>query len=297
MVENDLVNKRMVERSLLKEDFGQFKTPEAFKKREKIFIVGPPRSGTTLINSLLSQNLFLPECSFISNLLKMFDEIYRFSDDLRFHYYVYDLINLVSIFQKPIYDLLFISSKTVKSKSRDLLVYKDPMLTIYLQYFDLFFMDTYKVIFCVRDPRDTIASMYEVLRKQQDERNTHALLKQAEDFIFPFYYKIFAIDHSIESVNLDRILFIRYEDVVSKEKMQISNLENFIGRRLKFSTRNEAVSNRLDPTSPYYSENYGGLITTKFVGSYKSVLKSLRSKKLKNFIHIILINLIIKHFT
>ena len=281
MVDNDIVNRRMIERSLPKENLGELLTPEAFKNREKIFIVGPPRSGTTLLNSLISRDLFLPECSFVSNLLKMFDEIYKYSDDERFHYYVHDLNHLVSIFQKPIFDLLFISSKTVRSEPNDLLVYKDPMLTLYIQYFDLFFNDSYKVIFCVRDPRDTIGSMYKVLRKQQENASPRSLLKQAKDFIYPFFKKIYAINQNIDSVDLDRILFIRYEDVVVKDKNQISKLETFIGRKLDFSTKNEVVLDRLDSTSPFYSENYGGVITTKTMGSYKSILKKAQIKKIE----------------
>ena len=60
---------------------------------EKIFIVGPPRSGTTLVNLLIAGENFLPECTFISTLLRIFDEMLKYSDDKRFNYFADNLNN------------------------------------------------------------------------------------------------------------------------------------------------------------------------------------------------------------
>ena len=281
MADNKILNRKMNQRSLGKDIIVQSTTPETFKKREKLFIVGPPRSGTTLLNSLLSGDLFLPECSFVSNLFKMFDEIFKYSDEERFHYYVNNLNNLVKIFEKPIYDLLYTSSKIINTNSVDLLVYKDPMLTNYIQYFDLFFGDTYKIIFCVRDPRDTVASMFKVNQKQHQNSDNRALFTQSINFVFPFYKKIFDIDQELEVVNLKKLVFIRYEDIVSNEKTQISRLETFIKHKLDFSTENEIVSSRLDRTSPFYSENYGRSVTTKPIGKFRTILNRAQIKEIE----------------
>ena len=144
-------------------------TPDTIKNSTKIFIVGPPRSGTTLVYSTMENEFFLPECTFVSTLMKVFDETYKFSDDERFNYYGHNLANMAEIFKKPIYDFLFTAISKVGGNLSNRFIYKDPILTLYLEYFHLFFDHSFKIVFCVRDPRDVVSSMFNVLKNQNRE--------------------------------------------------------------------------------------------------------------------------------
>src|SRR5215471_11958199 len=166
-MENELTKNRVLKRKKSSEILVEQTTSHRFEQATKVFVVGPPRSGTTLIYSLIAGNEFLPECTFVSTLMNVFDSVYKYSDDERFEYYGHSLANLTAIFKKPICDFLFTAAVKVGGVSAKQLIYKDPILTLYLEYFPLFFGDSYKVVFCIRDPRDVVASMFSVLKKEK----------------------------------------------------------------------------------------------------------------------------------
>ncbi|HUE98856.1 MAG TPA: sulfotransferase, partial [Anaerolineales bacterium] len=235
-------------------------------------MVGPPRSGTTLIYSLIAGESFLPECTFVSTLMKVFDETYKFEDDERFKYFGHTLANLVEIFKKPINDLLYTAALKVDGVSTNRFIYKDPMLTLYLGYFPLFFGDSYKVVFCVRDPRDTIASMFNVLKKKNSEEDADALFGEAIDFIWPFYRIIYQLDEKAADIDRDKLIFVKYEDLVTGNPETVQALERFLGTAIDLHSPNENIQDRLDETSPFFSENYGKPVTTRPVGKYRDSL-------------------------
>jgi hypothetical protein len=246
--------------------------PKEFIHINKFFIVGPPRSGTTLVNSIISDKYFLPECTFISNLFRSFMETYKYGEQERFHYYCYSLSNLVEIYKKPIYDLLY-TAKIVSNNILDkYIVYKDPVLANYIQYFDLFFPGTYKVIYCIRDPRDTVASMYSVLSKQNPDTPSSELFNQAIQLIFPYYQIIYQIENSDPDYNRERICLLKYENLVMLDNLEIKKLESFLKIKINNFKENIYVKGKLDEKSPFYSENYGKSITTTPVGNYKKGL-------------------------
>lgn len=257
-------------------------TLEDIKNSTKIFVVGPPRSGTTLIYSMIAQDLFLPEATFVSSLMKFFDETYKFSDKERFEYYAHDLQNLVRIFKKPIYDFLYSGTLKVGGISEKRFIYKDPMLTLYLEYFPLFFDDSYKVVFCVRDPRDTVSSMFQVLKKQNPKKNSRVLFDEAVDFIFKFYKSIQQINNKTVNIAKDKIIFIKYEEIVLGDHEAVRALEGFLGFAINSQGMNITINDKIDRTSPFYSENYGNAITVNPIGKYKNILTSEQVAKIEN---------------
>ena len=248
------------------------RTPPGIAQGKKIFVLGPPRSGTTLIYSLIAGDCFLPECTFVSTLIESFHQIYKNGDNERFDYYGHTLANLVEIFRKPIYDFLYTASLKVGGVSKYCFIYKDPMLTHYLEYLPLFFGDNYKVLFCIRDPRDVVASMLRVLQKKNEAAEPDALFDEAIHFIFPFYKAIYRLDNTIDDVGRDKILFVRYEHLVTGREETLRDLETFLGITVNLHSVNESMIARLDQTSPFYSENYGKPITTRLIGSYQDSL-------------------------
>lgn len=318
LIDDNFINNRLLDRKKSSNLIIKQTTPDAIKDGTKIFVVGPPRSGTTLVYSMLANEFFLPECTFVSTLMKVFDETYKFSDDERFNYYGHNLANTVEIFKKPIYDLLYTAISKVGGNSSDRFVYKDPILSLYLEYFELFFDHSFKIVFCVRDPRDVVSSMYNVLKKQNDisgERHvapvnvdrttnliyalrhmwrsitttpddlqnseTDALLDKAINIIFPFYQKIHNIDTVANFIDKDKIFFVKYEHIAAGNNEAIQNLETFLGFSINLHGGNENVKGKLDETSPFYSENYGKTITTNPIGKYKNSFTPEQIKKIE----------------
>jgi hypothetical protein len=248
------------------------KTQE-LRQATKIFVVGPPRSGTTLIYSMIADEFFLPECTFVSNLMKEFHQVYRFSDKERFDYYAHNLSNLAEIFKKPVYDFLYAASSKVGGEAANRYVYKDPMLTLYLEYFPLFFEDSYKVVFCLRDPRDVVASLWNVLKKQERDQDADDLFEQAVQTSFMFYQVIHQIDNTPGSFDRNKLTFIKYEDIVAGNGQAIQELQQFLGFSIQPQGAHEHVKGKLNESSPFYSENYAKPVSAAQVGRYQNTLR------------------------
>ena len=77
------IDERILERKRKTNIIVKQRIPDAIQNSTKIFVVGPPRSGTTLVYNMIANEFFLPECTFVSTLMKVFNETYKFSDDER----------------------------------------------------------------------------------------------------------------------------------------------------------------------------------------------------------------------
>lgn len=130
------------------------------KKIMKIFVVGPPRSGTTLINSLLTGGAIhpmLPECTYFTRIINLYNEIKLYPEQKRFAAYFGSEEFLGEIFQLLIRDLLA-NTRTKAGGKSDILVLKDPKLTLIMDAIVDLVDEPMKYVFCVRDPRDVVAS-------------------------------------------------------------------------------------------------------------------------------------------
>ncbi len=278
---NNSLNSKLLERKKNSNIIVEQTIPDTIKNGTKIFVVGPPRSGTTLVYRMIANDLFLPECTFVSTLIKVFDEIYKFSDDERFNFYGHNLSNMTEIFKKPIYDFLYTATSKVGGNSKKRFIYKDPVLTLYLEYIQLFFDPFYKIVFCVRDPRDVVSSMFKVLKKQESEMDDNTLFDKAINIIFPFYQKKYNIDNAIDHIDIDKIIFVKYEFIVMGNNETIQNLESFLGFEINLIGSYENIKGKLDETSSFYSENYGRAITLDPIGKYKNSLNSEQISKIE----------------
>lgn len=256
-------------------------TPEAIKTGLKIFVVGPPRSGTTILYKALAKEFFLPECTLVSNVMRLFDETYRYCDDARFNYYAHNFTNLAEIFKKPVYDLLYTASYAVGGQEEKTYIYKDPVLMRYLEYFSLFFGETYKTVVCLRDPRDVVASMVEVYRKQSPEESKEKLLEIGVNLIFPYFQKIHDIDHEKILIDKDRVFFLRYEDFVVEDENIIQGLSHFLDLELNTQVKSEYLTESLEKDDPFYSKHYDKELTDSLIGKYKTIFNDREIAKLE----------------
>lgn len=246
--------------------------PREIESSTKTFVVGPPRAGTTLIYSVVASGKILPECTFVSSLMKLFEETLRYSDDERFIYYCRNKANLAEIFRKPIYDFLYSAASVSNPQSPNRFIFKDPILTLYLDYFQLFFGSSFKVVFCVRDPRDVVASMLSVLKKKEADKPHDVLFNQAVQFIFPFFYKIYSLDHSPQIIDPKKVFFLKYEAIVFDDDKVFRELEDFLGFNVDRRGFIKTIEGKLDKSSDFYSSNYGEVKTTTSVGKFPHTL-------------------------
>lgn len=303
------LNQRMMDRKGGEKILVKDRIPPEIKKIQKVFIVGAPRSGTTLVNAILAGDFFLPECTYISTMMKVFDGIYKYSDDERFNYYANNFANLIEVFKKPIFDFLDIATTNVNGYLENKLIFKDPVLTLYLEYFQYFFEPNYKVILCIRDPRDVVASLFEVYKRRtsnheimseysnktslqklfhdrliNSKQHYGKLFDQAISELSRYFYKttmVFLNDGG-HDYDLHKIFFLKYEDFVVGEKNVIRDLEDFIGAKLDLTTTSPTSTSRLDHTSEFFTEYYGKGISSSPIGRHKSTLSARQINQVEN---------------
>ena len=160
---------------------------------------------------------------------------------------------------------------------------KDPILTKYIDLVPNFFGSDSKIICIIRDPRAVISSMLKVEQsKNKNLKNYFSNLKEKKltkkiiDDIFNYYY----IVHTSEIYQNQKLMIIKYEDLISKKESVLLDLEKFLGYEIQYKPfeRNYFDFNKNDPT---FSSNYGKDIMN-VSSDFKNVLSSRTIKLIKS---------------
>jgi hypothetical protein len=229
-----------------------------------VLVVGAPRSGTTLIGGLLcaGEQSFpmLPECTYITQIIRHFHDFLHYSDPQRFAAYAINEATLSGMYERMVGEML----ATVFSHFRDLpyqhLILKDPELSLLVDLIPRFFGDQSKVVCVVRDPREVVASMVKV--EQAKSPAVSGESQQIATEMFNYYWRV----HSSELYKASQVHIVRYENIVARDKEEFQRLEVFLG----FSIGRDGfgkVHFDFDRQDATYSENYGKSIqapTTDF---------------------------------
>ena len=138
-------------------------------------------------------------------------------------------------------------------------------------------------IFTVRDPRDVIASQIRVGEKQQKEkmenkfpRDINYLCNKINLYHRVLFSEVFKKKNSLLKKSTT---IIKYEEVVTNPEFVINSLNKKIGANINLKNTNE-IWKRSDyiynksKRFGFLSEHWGKPITSKTIGSYKSVLNS-----------------------
>lgn len=253
------------------------------KNKTNVLVIGAPRSGTTLLAGLLSAGKqaspMLPECTYITQIIRHFHDFRHYSDPQRFAAYAIDEPTLSGMYRAMVDSML----ATVRSHFKDIdyryLILKDPELTLLIDLIPCFFGDDSKTVCVVRDPRAVIASMVKVerakrsavwreLRQSPNRRTVSNMLQQlvresqiAADML-NYYRKV----HSSELYKRGEVHIVRYENIVARSEEEFQRLDAFLGfpvGREGF----EKVHFDFDRQDPTYSANFGKSIqapTTDF---------------------------------
>lgn len=238
-----------------------------------VLVIGAPRSGTTLVGGLLcagNQSFpMLPECTYITQIVRHFHDFLHYSDPQRFAAYAIDEAKLSGMYVRMVQDMLATVLSHFQGMPYQHLILKDPELTLLVDLIPRFFGEHSKVICVVRDPRAVTSSMVLVerlkrsvvwreFRQSPNWRTLANILQQLvyERLIaanmFNYYWRV----HTSELYKQGLVHIVRYENIVARDEEEFQRLEAFLG----FPIGREGfgkVHFDFDRKDATYSANYG----------------------------------------
>jgi hypothetical protein len=196
----------------------------------------------------------LPECTFITQLIRHYHEITNYSDEQRFSAYAINQDNLAKIFSKSINGMALTAASHFEDLEFIHLILKDPELTLYLDQIPTFFGTDCKIVCVIRDPREVIASLYKVHMDKKENVNKDDLIAD----VFNYYW----FSHQSELTRRGVVHFVRFEKITKKDESEFAKLESYLGYnvgRKGFGKRFFA----LDEFGTKNSEHYGKPISSE----------------------------------
>ena len=189
------------------------RTEDGIKHSNLTFIIGFPRSGTTLLDTILrshSKTMLLEEKPYIL--------------DIRHNFYKnHELADILSISN---HEKIQMQKKYINSfeyKADKIIIDKYPLNLIELGFIKTIFPKA-KIVLAIRHPLDCIIScvmtsfkMNEAMVNFEDEKTTAHFYNECFDLLFK-YFNFYKIDY----------LEVKYENVVSNFKNEINNLLKYL---------------------------------------------------------------------
>lgn len=235
---------------------------------ELIIVTGPPRSGTTWLNRELcnfnSTFNLLPECTFLTKQVELFNHILNYSDPERFKSYFYNKENIINYYKELVIKMLALVVEINKKQGDETLILKDPELSLYLDDIKSLF-PTHKLILLIRDPRDVLASMKNVMARKREAWN----LEHTSAQIFLYYAKIAEYQ---ECMSEDTLL-VRYEDLITKGLGEVQKfLQKSVQENVSKGDIAASIHKNFSSSDPFFSEFYLQQTTKDLIGRYKETL-------------------------
>lgn len=223
-----------------------------------IYIVGPPKSGTTLLQRIISSSIkgnkfIIPECHSLTSTLKEFHEIITYNDN----YYINGqfgskkkmILYFKNIINQKVEHLIQTNKKNINKK---IIVLKDPNISYYLKSLNLLVSKNSYLVLILRNPLFVIDRYIKGTKREYNSYNFLEIVKK----IFLFYYEI----ENFMKLNKNYYL-IRYEDLINKN---FNKLGKFLSIKL-------SGQNYLKVRKPYlrkktfgYSEGFTKDIDKKY---------------------------------
>lgn len=249
-----------------------------------IFIGGAPRTGTTLLNSLLCRdattNPLIAEASYLAYVISTYSRgkrVWRVEGDAYF-----DDLQDYANFSRP-WVMAFLEKTAQRYPQAHHLVLKSPELTKYFP--DLFeLVPQAQFLIALRDPCDAIASLIEVgdtLKQTQDSPTLVKILERGDvkalAQFFCDYYR--PCQRCQDSRFWQQTRYVRYEGLVHHPQAALRQLEAFTGLHLSQMNPDQPWRTELDFAQlpqryrPWWSTPlYGHGVSTASVGRYRQVL-------------------------
>lgn len=201
----------------LKNYFKNFDFKKQIKSRNKkiIFIVGLPRSGTSLIEQILSSHSKVYGCGELSYMNDLIVE--NFYDQK-----ILDIPKLKNLDESKIKQLSRKYSEFVETFDKNSEIYTDkaPLNFIWLGIIKILFPNS-KIIHCIRNPKDNVLSLY------KNDFDGKLNFTYNFDDLLEFYNEYFSLMKFWNDKFSDEIFDANYEEIIKNPKDQIEKLLNF----------------------------------------------------------------------
>ena len=237
-----------------------------------VFIGGPQRSGTTLLQTLLANALghdhILPEANFICKLMELYQHglknwlktsgFFRDQDDFRNYVQSFIRTNLESIQKYCVHS--------------NYIVLKDPNFVLLIDWaLELFPNSTF--FYCIRDPRDIVCSFLKIEEREKNLKAQRELYKNRN--VSYYCSKIKKNYRAFIRSNFEPII-CKYEDLVTEPIVELKRLSNISGLPLTLQKldnlkwTNASVRHKASWISPLEEKEP----TAESVGSYNNCLRN-----------------------
>ena len=241
------------------------------KDKNLIFLVGFPRSGTTLLDTILRSHSKIKVLEEKPILLNLRHEFFKNKNN--------NLLNLLKITELEKNNIRKNYFKKIilnKHDEKKIIIDKLPLSIIELGFIKIIFPNS-KIILAMRHPCDVITSCFFTSFKINDSMINFLQIEDTIDFynsvfsLFEIYEKELNFEHTI----------VRYENVVKNFKHEIINLLKFLG--LEYETKLEkfysTALKRTKISTPSYSQVINPLYKSS-IGRWQNYEK-IRKHKFK----------------
>ena len=245
-----------------------------------IFVTGGRRTGTTLLAGVLcadtGANPLIGEAKIITKLMEVLlwaRDPTVFNDFNRYTFADED--DLTGYFAAMIDD--YVERTRILQGNPEHIVLKSPEYCLVLEDLVRAAPDA-RIVISVRDPRDQITSELEVYNR--DERGD--MLVESQQFrhirrLTSKLNKYYAGAALAEKIAPDRVMYVRYEDLITNFEETVARLNAFTGMSHNtFDPGREwpryAAASDLDPTQSDYTPYYGKALEAARIGRYREAL-------------------------
>ena len=242
------------------------------------FLVGGcMRSGTSLMQAVLccteESNPQIHEAQYLTQLVHLYGYARRSFDRYLCHYFQ-NLDELTAFHTERMRG--FLDRTLRRYHPANHLVLKNPEMTPLFPEFCKLLTDI-KFIIVVRDPRDTIASMREVARRQEEQgedTNLTRMAGSAERLADRYNWYYAALTSASNDMFDSRRIVVRYEDIVQNTDCVVDELAAFTGLPLRgfdaaAGWRTLVDFNNLDLIKePFHSVLRGMSLSVSRIGRY-----------------------------
>lgn len=271
-------------------------------KQTKLFVIGNPRSGTSLLRIILNSHESIvvpPECGFVQWWYTKYQnwnknsDISEFMADLKtskkietWHLDFEKLQIFLNKESPETYESLvfsIIKFYGLSNKSNSEIQVLGDKNNYYINHLDVLknISPSSKFLFIIRDPRDIYCSYKKIAELSTNSKYVPQLPQSIEEFNKSWYKNQIGIQDFIEDIPEKEYYFLNYEDLIFKPEITLSKVCNFLGikydsKMLEFYKTNDEPKELLD----WKKKTLKPLDKTS-VGTYKTYLSVNETKAIE----------------
>lgn len=244
------------------------------------FVGGPPRSGGTLLYSILCSdsltNPLLRETHYFRHIIETYIRSKDSFASLEGHHFFSDAAELCDYSARWATD--FLERTRERYPPAVHVALKSFMLTPLMPVVHELIPDA-KFLISVRDPRDVIASMFEVAEKQQAQGKSSRFPRDPKQRCLE-YLATYGPCVATKNESFRRnILFVKYEQLVQHPMEVLDQIRIFTGLSLddyspdaNWSAGKRDFTKERASGDPYINDLYGKAVSSSRIGRYRDML-------------------------